>query len=341
MKMATLLLAFASSCAGVSALPRPAGVPVVWAIVSHAVTCAQSYFIEDFLDIYDVFTINGTRISTPSQRASNPYDLAKLPLGDATVGTFRALNISNGLVSDWGGMLPTHDAGKAAYNQIPLVNRSANNFGGLGPNNGSYCHRTETLTIPAYAWACDPGNYGAHPNFVRINDVVSITNLDGSVQRIGMRIDNASEYRTATPALNGFNGFNFQLNLQPLRNASAGNPGSEQSFRFTAAYMQYYLGVPPFLAQGYADDFNGFIEAALDINMLDENMNTVSLFYSFFDQETGARRARGVHDHLLRFRPGVRRWRQGLHSRVDVHHQLYDDVPLLDHLAREELLDRH
>ena len=68
-------------------------------------------------------------------------------------------------------------------------------------------------------------------------------------------------------------------------------PGSEQPFVQTGETLAALFGVPLAVANTLAGDVNGFISAALDINLLAENMNTVSLFYSFFDQETGARRA--------------------------------------------------
>ena len=60
------------------------------------------------------------------------------------------------------------------------------------------------------------GNYGAHPNFIRLNDVGT---ADG--KRIACRIDNASAYLNAKAAMNDYNGINFQVNMAPMYNVFA------------------------------------------------------------------------------------------------------------------------
>ena len=222
---------------------------------------------EVLLDNYRVFSINGTRYS-PERHGNLYYE--SLPGG--TGYTPRELDISNALTTPFGGMFTTYGRGENGYNSIPIVNRSSNNLGGMGPNNGLYCYRRGGVTIPSYGTACDPGNYQSQPNFIRMNDVMSV---DGA--RIAMRIDNSSEYKVAKPAMNDFNGFNFQINLQSLFNSSAGNPGSFQPFQ---------------RAQDEAPTFwpvlTRYLNDVLDINLNAENSNQVSLFFSFFDQDTGA-----------------------------------------------------
>ena len=78
-----------------------------------------------------------------------------------------------------------------------------------------------------------------------------------------MRIDNVTEYRVAKPAMNDFNGFNFQINLQPLFDTDAVLPNAYQPFRSNPAV-------------------DNFVEAFLGITLAAQNSNSVSLFYSFF-----------------------------------------------------------
>ena len=213
-----------------------------------------------------VYGIDGTAY-TPAMGAAY---FAMLPGG--TGRTLRELNLSNALVSPFGGMLATRDAGEAAYNALPLANRSANNLGGLGPNNGTYCYRRAALNVGPYAGACDPGNYQAHPNFIRMNDVVEVAG-----RRVAMRIDNTSEFLVAKPAMNDFNGFNFQVNLAPIYDPYGGDPArsaAHDPFRDTS--------VP------YGNLINQFIESALKVNLGQENSNAVSLFYSLFHQDDGS-----------------------------------------------------
>merc|ERR1719421_1742309 len=160
---------------------------------------------------YIVYNINGEKLnsSTSGYNTSLPYSVPGL--------VFTDLNFEDALTSPWGGMETTH-ASSLPYGSIPLENRSSNNLGGMGPNNGVYVYNLDTLTL-------QPSGYQAHPNFIRMNDVA---NYKG--QRIAMRIDNTSEYLAAKPAMNDFNGFNFQINLKPLYNISAQKPGSPQPF---------------------------------------------------------------------------------------------------------------
>ncbi|MDC0525462.1 hypothetical protein OAO87_00590 [bacterium] len=181
------------------------------------------------------------------------------------------LDVVNALTSEHGGMEQTRELEKnTRYSSIPLATRSSNNLGGMGPNNGTYCY---DLAFNVLGWYTDKtpcagtgtGNYGHHPNFIRLNDVA---NLEGG-QRIGMRIDNTSEYTVAKPAMNDFNGFLFQINLEPIYNVAAGQPGSFQPFESDLSLA------------------TDFIETVLGISLRAENSNAVSLFFSFFDQNTG------------------------------------------------------
>ena len=153
-------------------------------LARSAAARVNELYIEDFLDMYDVFTINGTRISTPARPLynpaySNPYDLTKLPRND--VVPFRELNIMNALVTGWGGMRPVHNTGETAYDQIPLVNRSANNLGGMGPNNHTYCYNRGTVSIPYYSGACDRGQLRRAPQLCAHER----RRLDSQVGRLG------------------------------------------------------------------------------------------------------------------------------------------------------------
>jgi hypothetical protein len=98
-----------------------------------------------------------------------------------------------------------------------------------------------------------------------MNDVASVNG-----RRIAMRVDNASEYLPAKPAMNDFNGFNFQVNLQPIFNISAGHPGSYQPFKSRIGEVA------------------SVVEAVLSTSLNAEDGNMVTLFFSFFDQATGA-----------------------------------------------------
>ena len=226
--------------------------------------------ISDVQRLYDVFALNGTKFSLATSTASALVEL----MPEGTGQLFQPLNFSNALVTPNGGLIETSAvANENSYNLIPLVNRSSNNLGGLGPNNGTYCYTRATISTPSYA-NCDPGNYQAHPNFIRLNDIT----VTSSGQRVAMRIDNTSDYKVAKPAMNDFNGFNFQINLQPLWNNTAGHPGDEDQ-PFKADTGGEFGSLAPVI--------NSFIETALAIDLRAENSNVVSLFYSFFDQDTG------------------------------------------------------
>merc|ERR1719478_772600 len=217
--------------------------------------------ISDVQRLYDVFALNGTKFSLATSTASALVEL----MPEGTGQLFQPLNFSNALVTPNGGLIETSAvANENSYNLIPLVNRSSNNLGGLGPNNGTYCYTRATISTPSYA-NCDPGNYQAHPNFIRLNDIT----VTSGGQRVAMRIDNTSDYKVAKPAMNDFNGFNFQINLQPLYDAFAAAPGSFQPFYSDYAFI------------------TNFVQSALQITLKAENCNSVSLFYSFFDQDTG------------------------------------------------------
>lgn len=205
--------------------------------------------------IYTVYDIDGN-IFTPNSTGYynmlpyNPYDNLE----------FTELNFTNALFTPYGGFMDSHSLGPSAtaYHNIPLEDRPVNNLGGLGPNNGVYTTRFATPSD------ISPADYQAHPNFIRLNQISTFKG-----QNVSMRIDNCSEYVPARPSMNDFNGFNFQLNLRPLYNFTAGAPGSFQPFVANSLIM----------AQ--------FVREALQVNLLAENCNSVSLFYSFFDQDTG------------------------------------------------------
>jgi hypothetical protein len=137
---------------------------------------------------------------------------ARLLPGGSPDHVFRELNITGALLSPHGGMRSVQ-AVRDLYNTLALENRSANNLGGQGPNNGVYCFTRPRPSLTALNMTCGPGNFQAHPNFIRMNDV---TTVDG--RRIGLRIDNTTEYKAATPAMNDFNGFNLR------RSRSFGDP---------------------------------------------------------------------------------------------------------------------
>jgi hypothetical protein len=213
--------------------------------------------ITDLEARYIMYDINGTML-TPADGSVYSYHLphgAGLP--------FRSLNITAALDTAYGGMEETFNQGYAGYNAIPLANRSANNLGQQGPNNYFYCYNRAGIAIPSFSNTCNSpqGNYGAHPNFVRMNDV---GHFDG--KRIGMRIDNTTEYGAAKPAMTDFNGFNFQINLKPLHDIS----GVSQPFRTGITTL------------------DSFVETLINTTLDAQDMNQVSLFYSFFDQDTGA-----------------------------------------------------
>lgn len=270
---------------------------------------------DDLTSLYIIIGLNGTRYEgITSTHLSIPYTQNL---------SFSELNFTNALKSTFGGTEQTHAVPAASYHQIPLANRAANNLGGMGPNNGVYSYTAGFISI-------QPSQYQPHPNFIRMNDV---TTMRGT--RVAMRIDNTSEYKAAKPAMNDFNGFNFQVNLQPLYNTSAGATPDDLDYQpFKSVGLTGAIG----------DRISNFITQGLGITLQAENCNSVSLFYSFFDQDTGSPveleevrrhalclRARGsprtevlerttvrpdtfavclvfsVHDHLLRLRSGPRR----------------------------------
>jgi hypothetical protein len=113
------------------------------------------------------------------------------------------------------------------------------------------------------------GNYAAHPNFIRLNDIAEFNG-----RRIALRIDNTTEFVPAAPAMNDFNGLNFQINLAPIYDIGATDPSAFQ----------------PFMADStdpIGQAMNHFIGSALDIDLRAQNANNVALFFSFFDQNTG------------------------------------------------------
>jgi hypothetical protein len=212
------------------------------------------------------------------------------------VGLMHAkLRFDNSMKSEFGGLQDTYastwdsvtqQADISGYHSIPLANRSVNNLGGLGPNNYSYCFTLSTLSVP---WFPSPascgsyadhtsqfvrGNYGAQPNFIRLND---ITVYNGS--RIALRIDNTTEFMPAKPAMNDFNGLNFQLNLKPIYDVLATNASAWQPFLTSSGYAP---GTYPGL-----DAIDNFLIHQVGTDLRAQNGNAASLFFSFFDQDTG------------------------------------------------------
>ena len=226
--------------------------------------------ISDVQRLYDVFALNGTKFSLATSTASALVEL--MPEGTGQV--FQPLNFSN---ASRDAVWRPDETSAVANENIITSSRWSTARQTTSAVWGRTTERTATRVRPlAASYAnCDPGNYQAHPNFIRLNDIT----VTSSGQRVAMRIDNTSDYKVAKPAMNDFNGFNFQINLQPLWNNTAGHPGDEdQPFADTGGEFGTLAPV-----------INSFIETALEIDLRAENSNVVSLFYSFFDQDTGAR----------------------------------------------------
>ena len=234
------------------------------------ITARAALDLEALSTNFTMYLLNGTVVDP----MVNPDEYARyLPRGDGL--DFKTIDIRQAYTSAFGGMNMTHFAGTtpADYYGIPIENRAANNLGGMGPNNGTYRYRRAVTSLPYYdAIAAPDGNYNSHPNFIRMNDVTS-----NGGRRVGLRVDNTSEYKGAKPAMNDFNGFNFQVNLAPIYDPYGGDPArsaAHDPFRDTS--------VP------YGNLINQFIESALKVNLGQENSNAVSLFYSFFHQDDGS-----------------------------------------------------
>ena len=241
--------------------------------------------LDDMLPFSRVFNVEGTEFL-----ASDDLYESMRPQPNTTV-----LNISNALWDSDEGLLYSH--GMSDYNAIPWADRPSNNLGGQGPNNGMYCYKLGAITLDFSAKACssdsyfpDNSNYQAHPNFIRLNGVTTLTNGDASIRRVGLRIDNTTEYRAAKPAMNDFNGFNFQVNMQPIFDPYAGIP-ADANIGFPGAYQPFkahtgLMSQGPFVLD-VDDAADKMFSVLLNVSLAAENMNKVDLFYSFFDQDTG------------------------------------------------------
>ena len=133
-----------------------------------------------------------------------------------------------------------------------------NNLGGMGPNNGSFAR----------------GSFGgidntaAHnqPNFIMLGNVGTFMG-----QQVALRIDNCSVYKPDR-VQNNRKMFNYlmQVNLHPV-----------QDF--------FNVDNPYDVLGGFPANVLALVPAALrNFELATKNSNQLSLFYSFFNQATGA-----------------------------------------------------
>lgn len=203
------------------------------------------------------------------------------------------------------------------YHAVAIEDRAANNLGGLGPNNYSYCGRT----IGAFSFTRDddacyvdygparapeqyfsypsPGrswtNYGPNGEGEYVNHK-RVFYPQGNYQshpnfirlndvayynktRIAMRIDNTTEFNPANPRMNDFNGLNFQINQAPIFDIYAARSGARQPFKGDQT---------DFLARALDD----FIQTALKVDLRAQNGNNVALLQLFRSGHGTTRRAR-------------------------------------------------
>ena len=188
------------------------------------------------------------------------------------------------------GMGPTNANGiRRFFSRLSFANSRliVNNLGNNGPNNGNMDRSVSPATQRPHQY-----------NFIMFRDVSVLK--DGT--SVSLRIDNSTTYKPWDVLNNDFYGSMFQTNLQPLFDVT----GRDQAFR-PSRYERNSNAppgtncdvdplnptvAPPGCSQSFL--YSVVVEDSLGLGINDimdldaANSNSVSLFYQFFNENTGA-----------------------------------------------------
>ena len=196
------------------------------------------------------------------------------------------INVTNTTANDY---MPNSPTSTLEYTGLRLdtVTQVANNLGGYGPYNGGL-----NFLDPSWGAECADStkapadrNCRKDPNFIAFENVGMHNG-----RNVSMRIDNATVYEAANPAVNFFNGAPFQLNMRPIFELTAGmhaNTHPEQPFTPEIALTN--AGLDPASVPGtIALSTMRALLQLLDITYRAENSNLVSLYFQFYYTDDGS-----------------------------------------------------